>query len=214
VKTDDLVEMLARGAEPVPPHAARNRLLAAVAVGMPLSVLVVSLWFGLRPDLAEALRQPLLWIKFGVPLAVALAAGLSLRRLASPGVPAGRAWWLGAGTVIALWAMAALQWAGLSESARVDALWGSTWRQCPFNIAVVSVPLLTAVLAMVRGLAAPTRPVLAGAAAGLLSGALGAAAYALHCPESGLAFLAVWYVLGMAIVGVVGAALGPRLFRW
>ena len=214
MRTDELVEMLARGAEPVPHHAARDRLLAAVTVGMPLSVLVVSLWFGIRHDLADALRQPVLWIKFGVPLTVALAAGLSLRRLTSPGVPAGRGWWLGAGAILALWAMAALQWAGLSEAARADALWGSTWRDCPFNIAVVSLPLLVVVLATVRGLAAPTRPALAGAAAGLLSGALGTVAYALHCPESGLAFLAVWYVLGLSIVSAVGAALGPRLFRW
>jgi hypothetical protein len=214
VKTDDLVEMLARGAEPVPRHALRDRLLAAVAIGMPLSMLVVSLLFGIRHDLADALRQPVLWVKFGVPLAVALAAGWSLRRLASPGVPAGRAWRLGAGAVLALWAIAALQWASLSEAARTDALWGSTWRHCPFNIAVVSLPLLVVVVATVRALAAPTRPALAGAAAGLLSGALGAVAYALHCPESGLAFVAVWYVLGLAMVGAVGALLGPRLFRW
>ena len=214
MRTDELVEMLARGAEPVPHHAARDRLLAAVTVGMPLSVLVVSLWFGIRHDLADALRQPVLWIKFGVPLAVALAAGLSLRRLTSPGVPAGRAWWLGAAAVLALWAMAALQWAGLSQAARADALWGSSWRSCPFNIAVVSLPLLVAVLASLRTLAAPTRPALAGAAAGALAGALGALAYALHCPESGLAFVAVWYVLGLASVGATGAVLGPRLFRW
>ena len=214
MKTDELVEMLARGAEAVPRHAARDRLLAAVAVGLPLSVLVVSLWFGLRHDLADALREPAMWLKFGVPLAVALAAGLSLRRLASPGVPAGRAWRLGAGAVLALWAMAALQWGGLPEPARADALWGRTWRACPLNIAVVSLPLLVAVMASLHALAAPTRPALAGAAAGLLSGALGAVAYALHCPESGLAFLAVWYVLGMTIVGAVGALLGPRLFRW
>ena len=92
MKTDELVEMLARGAEPVPRHAARDRLLAALALGLPLSVLVVALRFGLRPDLLDALREPVLWIKFGVPLAVALGAGLSLRRPA-PGAwaPPGRA---------------------------------------------------------------------------------------------------------------------------
>jgi hypothetical protein len=214
VKTDDLVEMLVRGAEPVPRHPARNRLLAAVLIGLPSSVLVVALWFGIRHDLADALRQPVLWVKFAVPLSVALGAGLSLRRLSSPGVAPGRAWHLGAAAVLALWAIAALQLAGLTGQARADALWGRTWRQCPFNIAVVSLPLLAAVIATLRGLAAPTRPVLAGAAAGLMSGALGAAAYALHCPESGFAFVAAWYVLGVAIVGTVGAALGPRVFRW
>lgn len=214
MKTDDFVEMLARGAEPVPRHAARDRLLAAVAVGLPLAVLLVALWLGFRHDLSDALRQPVLWVKFAVPLAVALAAGISLRRLTSPGVPAGRAWWAGAGAVLALWLVAALQWAGLSQAERAYALWGSSWRECPFNIVVVSLPLLVAVLAMVRGLAAPTRPASAGLAAGLLAGGLGTAAYALHCPESGLAFVGVWYVLGVAIVGAAGATLGPRLFRW
>ena len=214
MKTDDLVEMLARGAEPVPRHAARDRLLAALAAGMPLSVLVVALWFGIRQDLPDALRQPVLWIKFGVALALALAAGLSLRRLASPGVSAGRAWQLGAAAVLVLWAIAAVQWTGLTGADRDHALWGSTWRQCPFNIAGVSLPLLAIVLATLRGWAASTRPALTGAAAGLLSGALGTVAYALHCPESGVPFVAIWYVLGVAIVGVVGAVLGPRLFRW
>ena len=79
---------------------------------------------------------------------------------------------------------------------------------------LVSASGIVVVVVTVRALAAPTRPALAGAAAGLLSGALGAVAYALHCPESGLAFVAVWYVLGLAMVGAVGALLGSRLFRW
>jgi hypothetical protein len=38
--------------------------------------------------------------------------------------------------------------------------------------------------------------------------------YALHCPELAAPFLAVWYVLGMAIPVLVGAALGRWLLRW
>jgi len=62
--------------------------------------------------------------------------------------------------------------------------------------------------------AAPTRPAWAGAGAGLLAGTLGTLVYALHCPEMAAPFLAVWYLLGMAIPTAVGAALGPRLLRW
>ena len=61
---------------------------------------------------------------------------------------------------------------------------------------------------------APTRLRLAGAAAGALAGGAGAAVYALHCPEFGAPFLAVWYVLGMALPVAVGAWLGPRVLRW
>jgi hypothetical protein len=64
-----------------------------------------------------------------------------------------------------------------------------------------------------RGLA-PTRPRAAGLAAGLLAGAIGAFAYALACHEVSVAFVALWYSLGIALSGALGALLGPRLLRW
>ena len=57
--------------------------------------------------------------------------------------------------------------------------------------------MLVAALGALREMA-PTRLRLAGAAAGALAGGAGAAVYALHCPELGAPFVAVWYVLGMA----------------
>jgi hypothetical protein len=38
--------------------------------------------------------------------------------------------------------------------------------------------------------------------------------YALHCPEVEAPFLAVWYVGGMALPVLAGAALAHRLLRW
>lgn len=64
-----------------------------------------------------------------------------------------------------------------------------------------------------RGLA-PTRLALAGAASGLLAGALGALVYALHCTEIAAPFLGIWYVIGMLIPTAIGALLGPRMLRW
>ena len=53
-----------------------------------------------------------------------------------------------------------------------------------------------------------------GAAAGALAGGVGAAVYALHCPELSAPFIAVWYVSGIAVPVLVGALLGRRLLRW
>ena len=47
-----------------------------------------------------------------------------------------------------------------------------------------------------------------------MAGGAGAAVYALHCPELAAPFLAVWYVAGIALPVLVGAAIGPRLLRW
>ena len=70
-----------------------------------------------------------------------------------------------------------------------------------------------AALVALRGLA-PTRPAWAGACAGAMAGAAGAAVYALHCTELAAPFLAIWYVAGMALPGFVGALLGPRILKW
>jgi hypothetical protein len=38
--------------------------------------------------------------------------------------------------------------------------------------------------------------------------------YGLHCPEHTMAFVAVWYSLGVAAVTALGAILGHWVLRW
>jgi len=49
---------------------------------------------------------------------------------------------------------------------------------------------------------------------GLVAGAIGAMAYALHCPNDSLPFVAFWYGGTIVLCTLAGAALGPRLLRW
>ena len=58
------------------------------------------------------------------------------------------------------------------------------------------------------------RPRLTGIAAGLASAGLATVAYALHCPEDALPFVAAWYPLAMAVSATIGALAAPRLLRW
>ena len=118
-----------------------------------------------------------------------------------------------AAPVLALWLAAAIALLGAVPEQRLDLILGNTWKSCPFNIAMLSVPLFIATFWCMKDLA-PTRLALAGASSGLLSGALSALVYALHCPESAAPFLGVWYVLGIAIPTLAGALLGPRILRW
>jgi hypothetical protein len=90
---------------------------------------------------------------------------------------------------------------------------GGSWEVCSASIAALSVPLLAALLWMLRGMA-PTRPALVGASAGLMAGAMASLVYSLHCIETAYAFVAVWYVAGIAVMTGVGALLGSRLLRW
>jgi hypothetical protein len=73
--------------------------------------------------------------------------------------------------------------------------------------------MLAAAMWGMKGFAA-TRPMVAGAAAGLLAGAAGACVYFFHCPELAAPFIGTWYVLGMLIPTALGAIIGPVILRW
>ena len=115
--------------------------------------------------------------------------------------------------VVAMGLLAAITLSGTTPPVSMELLFGDTWRSCPFSIALLSIPVLGALLWAMTGLA-PTRLALAGGCAGLLAGSIGALIYALHCTEMAAPFLATWYVAGMLLPAAAGALLGPRLLRW
>jgi hypothetical protein len=114
--------------------------------------------------------------------------------------------------VLAIWVLAVLALLGAPED-RAMLIWGETWAACLVNIPMLSVPAFVAVFWVMKSLA-PVRPAVAGAAAGLLAGAVSAVAYALHCPELAAPFIGLWYLLGMLIPAALGALIGQRLLRW
>ena len=213
MKTDELVTLLAAGVAPVPASAVGRRFAVAMGWGLPGAVLLLVFALGIRSDLAHAAGELMFWLKPAFAACLALAALIAAQRLARPGMRLGLAWAALATPVLVLWLIAAVMLFNAAPAQRTDLILGNTWKECPFNIAFISLPLFAATLWVMKGLA-PTRLTLAGASAGLLAGALGALVYALHCPESTAPFLAVWYVLGIAIPTLAGAVLGPRVLRW
>ena len=213
MKTETLIAMLARGPVGADPHAPERRIAVAAAVALPVVAAAMLVALGVRADLADAATQPMFWVKLAVPLALAAAAFLATARLARPGGHAGAAGAGIAAILVALWLLAGASLAAAAPGERVALVAGRTALPCLASIALLSLPVFAATFWALRSLA-PTRPRRAGAAAGLLAGALAAAVYALHCDEMAIAFLAVWYVLGMLVPVGLGALAGPRLLRW
>lgn len=118
-----------------------------------------------------------------------------------------------AAPVLAMWILAIVVLTSADPATRAGLFFGDTWAACPLLVALLSAPVFVAVVWAMKGLA-PTRLRFAGAAAGLLSGTVGALVYSLQCPELAAPFLGFWYLLGMLIPTVVGALLGDRLLRW
>ena len=213
MKTDDLVTMLASGAGPVEPGATARRYATALGWGAFGATLLLALVLGVRPDLAQAARLPMFWMKLAFPACLAAGALYAAARLSRPGAQLGRVPAALAAPVLAMWLLAAFVLLSAAAGEREELIFGGTWYACPLFVALLSLPLFAAAMWAMKGLA-PTRLALAGAAAGLLAGAAGALIYALHCPEMGAPFLAIWYLLGMLIPTAAGALIGPRLLRW
>ena len=213
MKTDDLIALLAADSLPVARHAAPRRLALALLAGLPLAGAIVVFFYGVRPDIAQAVHWPMFWVKLMFGLVISVAGFIALQRLARPGVRVGSSWLGLVMPVLLVWAMAAYVLAAAPEDLRASLVLGQTWRSCTASIAVISLPVFVAAFAALRTLA-PTRPAWAGACAGAMAGGAAAAVYALHGPELEAPFLAVWYVLGIAVPTAVGALLGPRLLRW
>ena len=213
MKTDELIAMLARGADGVEPDVLRRRYVTALGWGAFGAVLLMAITLGVRPDLAEATRLPMFWVKLVFPAALLAAALLAVLRLSRPGARLGNASAAIAAPVLAMWLLAAIVLLGAAPGERGELVLGQSAASCPFIIALLSAPLFVAAFWAMMGLA-PTRLVLAGAAAGVLSGAGGALVYALYCPEMAAPFIGIWYLLGMLIPTVMGALLGPRLLHW
>jgi hypothetical protein len=176
-----------------------------------LALMIVVL--GLNPELARYTTLPMFWVKAGFPALLVLGGLAAALRLSRPGAPLGRVPAALAAPLIVLWVLAAIALVGAAPGERLPLVLGQTWTACPFNIALLSIPAFVAMLWAMSGFA-PTRLRLAGAASGLLAGALGALVYTLHCPELAAPFLGVWYVIGMLIPAAIGALVGPRVLRW
>jgi hypothetical protein len=211
MKTDELIAAL------VADHAAPGlslvrKILLALLVGGLLSLGLFLVILGVRDDFASALATWRFDLKLGVMLlAVVLAFGLcrALARPITPPHPGRRLLPLLALAIAAI----ATELVLVPTAAWGTRLIGSNALICLSAIPVLSLAPLAALLAALRS-AAPPSPVLAGAAAGLLAAAGGAALYALHCFDDSPLFVATWYTLAAIPVIALGAVAGHRLLRW
>lgn len=212
MRTDDLIAVLSDVPAPERPAAVASWLAIAAVVGGLVSFLNLTAWLGLQP-LDIAMRTRWFWMKGGYTLCLAGAGLVWVARLCRPGGVARFAPYAALTAVLAMAAMAGINTVNAPPNLVAEQWLGRSWAVCSFYILVLSAPVFAAVVWVMRRLA-PTRLVLAGAVAGVFSGAVAATIYGLHCPESTAAFVLTWYTLGIAAAGGVGAIAGPRLLRW
>jgi hypothetical protein len=211
VKTEDLINALARGEDRLKRRDPRMRMAIVLLAGLTLAAGLLFAFVGARPDIGAAIAPVLAKAGFS-----ALAAAVMLplaARLMRPGRPLG--WRVAAVFVfVALCALAAIiALIGAAPEQRLHALMGNGFPWCLVLVPVLASPTAALLVWLARAFA-PTRLTLSGAAIGGLSGGVGAMAYAMYCPVDSVAFVTTWYVLAIALCAAVGALLGSRILRW
>jgi hypothetical protein len=211
--TEVLIEALAGRLEPVSPGAPVRRMALFVLGGAAVSAVLMLEVLGLRADFGRAMATPMFWTKFAYSLALGGLGLWAAERLGRPGAAWDRPGLIGLGVVVVFGVLAMIRFASAAPDARRHLVMGHSAMLCPWYIFAFSLPVLAGLMIGLRRLA-PTRPVLAGFAAGLASGGLAAFVYAFSCNESGMPFVAVWYTLPVLAAGLAGASIGRFALRW
>ena len=213
MNTDQLVITLGSSVTLVRRGLIPRRIMWGVTAGGAVTLAMVVLQLGFRPDLVIAMHSFAFWMKWTYTLSLAVIAILATAHLARPEAQRPRWLWLLAVPIVALAAVAAGELIRTPTSGWAELWMGLSWRICSTRVATLSLPIFAGLVVAFRRLA-PTRLRLTGAVVGLAAGAFGATLYCLHCPEVSAVFVLTWYTLGIAVAAAIGALLGPKLLRW
>lgn len=213
MKTDDLVELLSRNLEPVGGNAVARTFYAAIGGAAVAAVGIALVSLGLRPDLTTMRALIYLAIKLAFAIGVVALALAYLTKLSRPGGERKISPLFVFVPFLAIVALAAISLGSAPRSHWDRMIVGDEWLECLLSIPIIAiVPFAVSIWAVRK--AATTNLSLAGAFAGLIAGGVSAMAYALHCADDSLPFIAVWYGGTIVLCTLTGAALGPRLLRW
>ncbi len=212
MKTDALIDSLAREAGPVRPLASPLRRLGgwlAIALGFALAMV----WaIGPRPDLAERLLEARFLLEQGAALVTAITAALAALALTMP--DAARFWrWLpvipGAAWLGTLGLGCLRDWAQMGPAG----LRITPDPECFVYIALIgSLPLLVLVLMLRKG--APLRPSWTLALAALAAAAIGNFALRLFHTQDAALMVLVWQVGAVALIAAIAGLCGRQVLRW
>ena len=213
MKTDQLIHMLSMNLEPAKDHGQlRKALFIALVIGGAASFCVMLATVGLRPE-ADGFHLEFLALKVLFMLILIGAGTALLDKLIRPGQD-GRT--LYAAIFLTFLAIGLVGLVGLvvePPTAWHQMILGTQWATCLYCIPLFAiVPFAVLIWALRQG--APTNLTRTGAIAGLVAGALGATAYAFHCADGSLPFIAIWYGAMVILCAWIGAKLGPPLLRW
>ena len=210
--TNELIRTLAEDTRrPATPLATLWWVAVSLAITFDAAVFLAML--GPRPDIAAAAETFRFLFKFLVTITLAASAFGCVRALSRPG----ETW---RKSILCLTAAPAL--IAMAVVAELFALPPDMWSAtiigkngivCLTYIILIGLGPL-AIFLWTLHYSAPTRPAMAGAAAGLLAGGIAATFYAAQCTDDSPLFVATWYTIAITALAILGALGARRFARW
>ncbi|MCB2049833.1 MAG: DUF1109 family protein [Novosphingobium sp.] len=207
-----LFDELAGDLQPVRPLR-RSVGAALTLAAFIVTILGVALFQGLGSGILHGDVAATFVVTNGLLLVLGIAAAMATVAMANPEVGSrydGPKWAMAAAAFLPLAALAV----GLHHGDGHASLAGTAidWH-CFIHGLLYSV-LIAFVLAIWLYRGAPVSPARAGLYLGVAAGALGAVAYGMSCPLQTMNHLGIWHVLPVAVAGLLGRLLVPRLLHW
>ncbi|ATW02887.1 DUF1109 domain-containing protein [Sphingopyxis sp. BSNA05] len=210
--SDMMIDRLVEDLTPVKPLKNRNGFALTLAIAAILTALV-ALIAGVRGDILMGVPHPMFFLRGGALLLLGLTSSYAVIAMSQPAVGNSFKGWIWALAAALLFPATAAVMAMMTLPGNMAILVPRYGMECLGVSMLGGLGIATVqVLWLRRG--APVALERAGWLVGMSSGALGAAAYSLHCPFNSIFYIGLWYSLAVATCAIVGRLLVPRLIRW
>ncbi|WP_417612601.1 NrsF family protein [Parasphingorhabdus sp.] len=211
VSANSLIDGLVEDLQPVRTLKPSSGLAVVGALTL-FAVVAVAAILGVRHDLKTGIADEMFFLRSGVLLMLGIATTITVVRMARPGVGKLSRGWIWALITAALFPLTAAIMSAI-QMPPVEALRPMEGLKCLIVSGIAALTIGSGLTWWLRQGAA-TSPGRAGWLIGVASGALGAAAYNIHCPFNDIYYVGLWFTIPVIASALVGRLLVPALIRW
>tara|TARA_R110000850_G_scaffold258237_1_gene384730 strand:+ start:215 stop:853 length:639 start_codon:yes stop_codon:yes gene_type:complete len=210
--SDKMIDSLVDDLTPVKPLKARSGLALTLVIAAVFAV-AVAVFGGLRGDILMGIPHPMFFLRAGALLLLGVTSSYAVIAMSQPAVGNSFKGWVWALLAALLFPATAIVMAMMAAPDNMAILVPRYGLEClGISMLLGTGIAATQIIWLRRG--APVALNRAGWLVGMSSGALGAAAYSLHCPFNSIFYVGLWYSLAVVLCAVVGRLVVPHLIRW
>ena len=210
--SDKMIDRLVDDLTPVKPLKARDGLALTLMTAAAFAALI-AVFGGIRGDILMGIPDPMFFLRGGALLLLGLTSSYAVIAMSQPAVGNSFKGWVWALFAALLFPATAAVMAMIAAPDNMSIFVPRYGVECLAISMLVGTGIAAAQVFWLRR-GAPVALDRAGWLVGMSSGALGAAAYSLHCPFNSIFYIGLWYSLAVAICAILGRLIVPRLIRW